>query len=98
MPMVNEPAAEQSQDAGQGAPPQGGGLTQTVADVHSGLLKIMDALQAKFPEDAQKLQAVIQGYQSVIDSLGQAPGAEGPQEGPATTSPEAGAAKVQPTM
>jgi hypothetical protein len=85
-----------------GAPPEGqpgpGGVSQTVADVNSGLMKIMDAVQAKFPEDAEKLAQVIQAYQGFVDGLGQGPGAATQEALPATTTPEAGAAKVQPAM
>jgi hypothetical protein len=95
MPMGQDPAAQPQ----EGAQAQPGGMSQLVADTHSNLLKILDAVTAKFPEEAKALQSVVQGYQQVIESLGQAPGAEkqGPPQ-PGTTTPEAGAANVQPVM
>lgn len=75
-----------------------GGASQLVADIHSNLLKLADMIQAKFPEDAQELGAIIQAYQGFVENLSQAPGQkQGPPQ-PGTTTPEAGAADVQPAM
>lgn len=76
---------------------QAGGASQIVADINTGLMKLMDLL-GKFPEDQKKLGSIVQAYQSFVDGLGQAPGQEGPQPAGGTTSPEAGSAKVQPVM
>lgn len=83
--------------AQEGAQP--GGASQIVADINSNMMKLQDLLAAKFPEEAQQLAGLIQAYQSFVDGLGQAPGAEkqGPAK-PGTTTPEAGAADVQPVM
>lgn len=75
------------------------GVSQIIADTNSGLMQLMELMQGKYPEIAQKLGAVVQGFQGVIDELSEPEGA--PAQGqpmPATTTPEAGAAKVQPAM
>lgn len=91
----------QGQMPEQGAPAEAaspGGASQLVADAHSKLMQIQELLGDKFPQDNEKLTAVIQGFQSFVDGLGQAPGQETPEAAPATTTPEAGAARVQPSM
>lgn len=95
MAMGPMPAEGQAQEEAQ-AP---GGASQLVADTHSNLLKLKELVDGKFPEEGQALAGIIQQYQSFIDGLGQAPGAEkqGPAS-PATTTPEAGAASVKPAM
>jgi len=84
----------------QQMPQQGGGAAQMVADIHSNLLKLSDLVGSKFPKDNEKLMAIIQGFQSFVDGLGQAPGEEPDDDEamPQTTTPQAGAAKVQPVM
>lgn len=76
-----------------------GGASQLVADTHSNLMQLMDLVGSKFPEEGQKLQAIIGQFQELVDGLGQAPGAapQGPAQ-PGTTTPEAGAASVRPAM
>jgi len=83
----------------EGEKPQAGGASKLVADVHSGMMKLMDLMQGKMPEDEQKLAAIVQQFQGFVDGLGQAPGAapQG-QAAPGTTSPEAGASKAQPAL
>lgn len=85
-------------DEAQGAQPQAGGISQEIANVHTGLLKIQEALAQKFPEDGQKLAQVIQAYQSVVDGLGQAPGQEKAAPSSGVTTPEVGAANVQQSL
>lgn len=82
------PAASDSQQAP-------GGASQLVADTHSNLMKLQEMMGDKMPQEAEKLAQITQAFQSLVDSLGQGPGEEQPQ-GPMTTSPEVGAAKVQP--
>lgn len=86
------PEAAPQADAGPG------GASQIVADTHSGLLKLQELVDAKFPEDAAELASITQAYQAFVEKLGGAPGAKAPKAGPATTTPEAGAADVQPAM
>lgn len=71
----------------QGAPAQAepaqapGGASQLVTQIHDGLSSLMD-LMGKNPEMAplaQKLGAVIQGYEGVVDELTQPQGQQGPQ-------------------
>lgn len=79
-------------------PQQPGGASQLVADTHSNLLKLQELVAAKFPEEGQALAGITQAFQSFVEGLGQAPGAEKPMADQATTTPEAGAAKTQPAM
>ncbi len=93
-PMPNGAPAPEAQAQEASAP---GGASQIVADIHSNLLKLQDLVGAKFPQEAEQLASITQAYQSFVEGLGQAPGAEkqGPAS-PATTTPEAGAASVKP--
>lgn len=84
----------QAPDAGAQAP---GGASQLVADTHSNLLKLQELVQGSMPEEAQVLGQIIQAYQQFVDGLGQGPNSPKPKApGPSMTSPEAGAADVQP--
>jgi hypothetical protein len=76
-----------------------GGASKVFADIGSNMMKGIDLLQSKFPEEAQKLSSIFAQYQEVVDSLGQSPDSQ-PKEpvGPGTTTPEAGAAKVQQAL
>lgn len=97
MPMGPPQGQPQPPDAGQGQAQ--GGASELVANIHTDLLKLHDLVGAKFPDEAKGLEGIIASYQSFIDGLGQAPGAQpqGPAT-PATTTPEAGAAQVQQAM
>ena len=75
---------------------QPGGASQLIADTHSNILKIQELVASKFPEDGAAFAQIAQAFQSAVDGLGQAPGAEKQEAVPASTTPEAGAAKVQP--
>lgn len=82
------------------APQGGGGASQLAADAHSSMMKLLDLVQGKFPEEGKELSGIIQQFQGFVESLGAPPGAsaeKGPAM-PATTSPEAGAAQVKPAM
>ena len=84
-------------------PPEGGeapgGASQIVADIHSGLLKLQELVEGKFPQEAQQLAQITSQYQQFVEGLGQAPGGEPQGEPmPGTTTPEAGAANVKPAM
>ena len=86
---------DQSQDMGQSA----GGISQTIADTNSGLMKVMEMVQAKYPDIAQKIGSSIQMFQEAIEDLSQPEGAEAQGKPmPAVTSQEAGVANVQPTL
>lgn len=91
MPMGQPPGASAEAQPGS-EPAQPGGASQIVADVHSGLLKLMDMLGSKFPEDAQQLSAIVQQFQSFVDGLGQSPDQGGAPQG-AQQNQEQGAAK-----
>lgn len=90
MPAEGAPAAPEG---------GGGGASKIVADVHSGMMKLMDLMQGQMPQEAEALGGIVSQFQQFVDSLGQAPGAkpQGPAQ-PGTTSPEAGAANVKPAM
>jgi hypothetical protein len=96
MPEQGQPMPEAAPEGGGAAAP--GGASKLVADVHSGMMKLMDMMAGKMPEEEQKLGAIVQAFQGFVDGLGQAPGAsQGPAQ-PGTTTPEAGAASVKPAM
>lgn len=90
-------------DMPQGAPPPegggGGGASKLLADAHSNVMKLMDLMAGKMPEEEQIAAGIVSQIQALAESLGQAPGAAkpGPAQ-PGTTSPEAGAANVKPAM
>ena len=99
------PAPAQGQPPAQAQPPQsgggGGGVSQLVAGIHSGLMKLLDLIQAKFPDDAKNLTGIIQQYQNFIDDLGkpEAGGGGAPgKPGSGNVPVEAGAAQVKPVM
>lgn len=95
--MAMGPMPEGGQAQGEAQAP--GSASQLVADTHSNLMKLQELVAGKFPEEGQALASIIQAYQSFVDGLGQAPGAE--KSGPAmpgATTPEAGAASVKPAM
>lgn len=100
MPMGQPPGAGPMPEAGpspdQAPPEQGGGAPQILADVHSGMLKLLDLVQKALPEDAQQLAGIVSQFQEFADGLMQGPGAQKPQQGPMTVSPEAGGAQVKP--
>lgn len=93
--MAMEPGAPAPEAQAQAEP---GGASKLIADTHSNLLKIQELVGSKFPKDGQVFAQVAQAFQSAVDSLGQSPGQESPEAKPATTTPEAGAANVQPAM
>lgn len=95
MPPQGAPAPE----AAPQDPQQGKGASQLVADTHSNMMKLLDLVQSKFPDDGQALAGIIQQFQGFVDGLGSGPGQapKGPAR-PATTTPEAGAAKVSPVL
>lgn len=86
------PDAGQAQEA-----PQEGGASQMLADAHSNMLKLQELMADKMPEDAQKAATIVQAIQALADDLGKAPGTPGPA-GQQTTTPEAGAASVEPAL
>lgn len=95
--MAMDQQAPEAMPAEAGAG-EGGGASKLVADTHSGLMKLSDLVGAKFPEDGEKLNAIIQQFQSFVDGLGQAPGQAPPQGAPGMVSPEAGVAKASPVV
>lgn len=97
MPPQGAPAPAAAPDA---APAQGGGggASKLVADIHSGMMKLLDMVQAKFPEEGKELQGIVQQYQDFIDGLGSGEDAGKPEAGPGMVPVEAGAAKVKPAM
>lgn len=74
-----------------------GGASQLVVQANDALEKLVQG-SAQMPEVQQKLSAVLQQFQAVVDELGAAPGGEPQAPQGAVTSPEAGAAKVRPAM
>ena len=88
MPMPGGAPQEQAQP---------GGASKLVADIHSSMMKLLDMVQAKFPEDGQKLAEIVQAYQGFVDTLGSGEAPAGPAR-PANVPVEAGAAKVSPKM
>jgi hypothetical protein len=90
------PAQAQSEAPQEGAAP--GGASKLVADVHSGMMKLMDMMAGKMPEEEAKLGEIVQAFQGFVDGLGQAPGQSQGPAAPATTTPEAGGAAVKPAM
>lgn len=95
MAMAPMPSGPAPADEG-GQPP--GGASQLVADTHSNLLKLQELVDASFPEDSEELATITQAYQGFVEKLGAAPGQKQGPPVPGTTTPEAGAAKVQPAM
>lgn len=87
-----------AQPAPETEAPQAGGASQLIADTHSNILKIQELVASKFPEDGAAFAQIAQAFQAAVDGLGQAPGAQKPEATPASTTPEAGAAKVQQVM
>lgn len=98
--MAMDPGAPQAAPQAPTEAPQqgGGGASQLIADTHSNLLKIQELVSSKFPQDGEAFAQIAQAFQSAVDGLGQAPGQEQSEPVPGTTTPEAGAAKVQPAM
>lgn len=93
---AEDQGADQAQMQGQA-----GGAAKLVADVHTGMMKLMDLVGSKYPEDASKLASLIQGYQAFVDGLGAPADAPAPEQAPAmpaTTTTQAGAAQVKPVM
>lgn len=86
---MDQPSAPASPEA-----KEPGGASQLVADVHDKLNQLMNMVgQAGAPDDAEKLGALIQGFEAFVDGLGQ------PQGGPKQSAPvamEAGASDVKP--
>lgn len=93
MPMDPSMAPPQGQPAPGGDQSSPGGASQLVADTNSNLMKLMDMLQKKMPDEAQKLGAIVQAFQSFVDGLGQPAGQDSAPQGPPTTTPEQGGAK-----
>lgn len=90
----------------QEAPPQEapqGGATDLVVGINSGMMSLMEIMEqspAVSPEDKQKLGVLIQGFQSFVSDLGQAPG-QAPPQGVAPTGvapANAGGAEVQQAL
>lgn len=110
MPEMNQaapapgqaPAQPQQQPSAQ----QGGGnAQQMVADIHTRMLELASKMQGNpnFQGESQQLGQLIQGFESLVNGLS-APGGQAPPQAPpgaeamGTTTPEAGAAAVRPTM
>ena len=92
------PEGQPMPEAGGEAPAGGGGASQLLADAHSKMMKLMELMSGKMPEEEQMVAGIVQGIQGLAEALGQAPGAsKGPPQ-PGTTTPEAGAANVKPAM
>ena len=48
---------------------EGGGVQQLVEGIYTGLLKFQEILGGTSPELAQKLEAVTQGFQAIVEAL-----------------------------
>lgn len=86
--------------APEGAGGGGGGVSKSLADAHSGMMKVMDAAAGKMPEIEELAGSILQQMQALADALSQ-PAGGGQPKGPAmpgTTSTEAGAANVKPAL
>lgn len=93
MPPQMPPPQGQPQPEGPGEDESGhgGGAQALVEGIHTDLMKFMDMVQASDPAVAQKLDAVIQAFQAVVQELvgggGQKPA--GPQGQPTAGGPGA---------
>ncbi len=97
MPMGPMPEGAPAPEAQE--PEAKGGASQTIADVHSGMLKLIEMMGDKMPAEAEELGSIVSAFQQFADGLGQPAGAEKPGPVmPGTTTPEAGAANVKPAM
>jgi hypothetical protein len=91
--MAMQPApqgAPEADPAPQAAP---GGASQIVAQVHDGLMKLMDLVQgAKLPDqDVQQLGQIVTSFQGWVDELSKpAGGPSAPEE-----APQSGAAPME---
>lgn len=84
MPQPMQPQA-------QPQPPEqesGGGAQALVEGIHTDMMKFMEMVQGSAPEVAQKLDAVIQAFQAVVQELVGGGGPAKPQAGPPGQSPQ----------
>lgn len=100
MPMPPQAAPEQAPPQGGGAP--SGGVSKLIDGIHSGLSDLMGIFTNTpgIPDDfKQRLDALGQGFSSLISDMGQEGGGEEPQEASGAAPMEAGVNKnVQPAM
>lgn len=91
--------ADQASPA-QDSESQGPQVMDLVSSLHDGLMQLMK-LEAKSnavsDDEKQSLAAVIQAFQQHVDGLSQSPDEQPPAQ-PGVSSPETGAAKVQPAL
>jgi hypothetical protein len=84
--------------------PEAGGARELVSGIHSGMVQFMDLLDKTpqiAPEEKQRLGSLIQGFQELVESLGQPPGppAQKPQAAPTGAAPmEAGMSNAKPAL
>lgn len=83
---------EQAPQAPQG---EGSGASEMIAGINSEMMKLAELMSGQMPDEAQKLGSIIQQFQDFVGGLGQT---SPPQKAQGTTTPEAGAAQVQPAM
>ena len=76
--------------AAQGAPPpeQGGGVQELVEGIHTDMMKFLELVQESAPQVAQKLEAVVQAFQLVVQEL--VSGGGGKPQGAPPGQPSAG--------
>ncbi len=97
--MADMPMPEQEAPA-----QESGGATGLVTQIHSNMMDLSDMFDkspAIPPEDKQELAGLIQGFQALVDKLGQAPGQSQPSKAPAKPGYadfNAGAADAKPMM
>ena len=83
----------------QGQPPQqGGGFGQLVSQIFEGLGTLQEVVSRAKPDAAEKFAMIQEQFQAAISSLqGEDEGQEmSPKQPGGATSPEAGAAEVEP--
>jgi hypothetical protein len=90
--MQQQPPAQQPPQPEQGG---GGEVQQLVETTYAGLQQLMEIVAGASPELAEKMGAVVQGFQMVIEALVKG-GGEPPQQGP--KGPSAGGPGAVPAM
>lgn len=98
-PGAPAPKAPPASDDQEG----GGGARELISGIHSGLIKFMELLDQEpsiAPEEKQELGSLIQGFQSLVEKLGQPQGQPAPKApSPTGAAPmEAGMSGAKPAL
>jgi hypothetical protein len=92
--MQQQPPQQSPQPEQQGG---GGEVQQLVETTYAGLQQLMEIVSGASPELAEKFQAVVQGFQMVIEALVKG-GGEPPQQSQGPRGPSAGGPGAVPAM